>query len=180
MSENEELELSAAQRVAGNIVAGSLIVLCGVFLLLSGVGVIGLELKKVALPACLFAVGLSLLITSLMHRNCVSLWLSFAFNVPAAVSLTAAYTALSYANLYPFYIAIPAIASLFTMIMTPHAWLSHLKVTLFFGIIALLFLLNSVWGVSWGIVLPLLLVLGGLLIIYAAVAAKLWGKSTEE
>lgn len=179
MSENEELEITPLQRVAGNIVAGALIILCGLFLLLVGLKVIPLGFKEVAPAACLFAVGLTLLFTAIVQRNSVSLWLSFAFNVPAAVTLIASYTSLGYGNLYPFFIAVPAIASLFTAFMS-RGWKEHLKVIAFFGIIALLFSLNSLFGASWGIVIPLLVVFIGLLIIYAAVSSVISQKKHQD
>lgn len=162
-------ELTPKQKLIGNIVAGGYIVLCGLFLLLVGLKVIPLMLSDVALPACLAAVGLALFTTGLINRNPVSLWLSWAFNVPAVISLLAAYTSLTYANLYPFYIAIPAVASLLTLPMTPKSWKGHLKAIGFFGSFAFLFLLNSLIGVSWNVVLPILLVYVGALVIFVAV-----------
>ncbi|MCI9518882.1 MAG: hypothetical protein HFK08_06480 [Clostridia bacterium] len=169
--EKNEGELSFGQKLAGNIVAGAMTLLCGVFLLLCGLNVIPLKIWDVALPSCLMAVGVTLLVTAAIGKNPVSLWLSWVFDTPAVISLLAAYTPLTYVQLYPFYIAIPAIASLFTLVMTPKSFKSHLKVILFFGVIAFLFTLNSLMGVSWSVVLPLLLVLAGLLIIAVAVFA---------
>lgn len=178
MNENEEIELTPLQRVTGNIVAGALIVLCGLFLLLVGVKVIPLKFADVAPAACLFAVGLTLLVTAFIQRNTVSLWLSFAFNVPAVISLFAAYTSFGYGNLYPFYIAIPAIASLFTLFLSTSK-AEHVKVVLFFGMLAFLFALNSLMHVGWGIVIPLLVVFAGLLILYVAVCS-VWRDKKEK
>ena len=170
MSRSEtQNELTPAKKIAGNIIAGSMVVLCGIFLLLSGIGVFPLKISDVALPSCLIAVGLTLLITAVINRNPVSLWLSFMFLTPAAVSLCTAYT--SYANLYPFYIASPAIASLLTLPMTPRSFKSHIKVILFFGVLAFLFMLNSLIGIGWNIVLPIILVAAGAAIIAVAALA---------
>lgn len=166
---DEQIELTPKQKLVGNLIAGGFTVLCGVFLLLCGVGAIGLDIKKIALPAILMAVGLTLLTTAILARNPVSLWLSWAFNIPAVISILAAYTFLGYGNLYPLYIAVPAIASLLTLPMTPSSFKSHLKAIAFFGVLAFLFMLNSLMGVSWSIVLPIILVYAGLLIITAAV-----------
>lgn len=165
-------ELSPARKVLGNVIAGSFIFAAGLFLLLCGTGIIGLAIEKVALPACFMSVGLTLLVTSLINKNPVSLWLSWVFDVPAVVSIVAAYTFLGYGDLYPFYIAIPAIASLFTLPMTPKSASSHLKAILFFGVLAFLFMLNSLMGIGWNIVLPVLLSLAGLCIIGIAVAVS--------
>lgn len=172
MSRSEtQNELTPAKKIAGNIIAGSMVVLCGIFLLLSGIGVFPLKISDVALPSCLIAVGLTLLITAVINRNPVSLWLSFMFLTPAAVSLCTAYTSLTYANLYPFYIASPAIASLLTLPMTPRSFKSHIKVILFFGVLAFLFMLNSLIGIGGNIVLPIILVAAGAAIIAVAALA---------
>ena len=176
---DEQIELTPRQKLVGNLVAGGFIIACGVFLLLCGMSVIPLNLKDVALPSVLAAVGLTLFVTAIINRNPVSLWLSFAFNTPAVISFVAAYTPLGYGNLYPFYIAIPAIASLFTLIMTPQSYKSHIKVVLFFGVLAFLFMLNSLMGVGWNIVLPVILVLAGLLIVAVALLLTLPKKKDE-
>ncbi len=169
----ERIELTPRQKLVGNLVAGGFTLLCGIFLLLCGLGVIPLSLRDVALPAVLSAVGLALFSTAILNRNSVSLWLSWAFFTPAVISFVAAYTSLGYGNLYPFYIAIPAIASLMTLPMTPKSWKSHIKVIMFFGVLAFLFMLNSLIGIGWNIVLPIILVLAGLAIIAVALSVAL-------
>ena len=169
----ERIELTPRQKLVGNLVAGGFTLLCGIFLLLCGLGVIPLSLRDVALPAVLSAVGLALFSTAILNRNSVSLWLSWAIFTPAVISFVAAYTSFGYGNLYPFYIAIPAIASLMTLPMTPKSWKSHIKVILFFGVLAFLFMLNSLIGIGWNIVLPIILVLAGLAIIAVALSVAL-------
>ncbi len=176
-NQNEEMELTKGQRMAGNIIAGAYTVAVGIFLLIVGLGVInGLTIKNTALPAILLTVGLVFITTAIIQTNTVSLWLSFAFTVPAIVSFLNNFTDLSYAQLYPLYIAIPAIASLFTMIMS-RAYRDHLKTIIFFGLIAIIFALDSVFNVGWGVVIPALVVFVGLMIVYAAVKIN---KSEEE
>lgn len=170
---DEQIELTPRQKLVGNLVAGGFTLLCGIFLLLCGVGVFPLSLRDVALPAVLSAVGLALFTTAIINRNSVSMWLSWAFLTPAVISFVAAYTSLGYGNLYPFYIAIPALASLLTLPMTPRSWKGHIKVILFFGVLAFLFMLNSLMGIGWRIVLPIILVLAGLTIIAVALCAVL-------
>ena len=63
MKENkDELELTKGQKLAGNVIAGAYLVVCGVFLLLSGLGVFGASVTvgKVAVPGVLLTVGLVL------------------------------------------------------------------------------------------------------------------------
>jgi hypothetical protein len=78
---------------------------------------------------------------------------------------------LTYAQLYPLYVAIPAVCSLFTMPMSG-VNRDHIKVIAFFGIIAGLFALNSSGLLGWKVVLPMLLVFVGLCIILVAFMAR--------
>lgn len=173
----EELVLTRKQRLAGNLTAGAAVIAAGLVLLLAGADVIKADVKVLAAPVLLSAVGLSLLVTALIQRNVVSLWVSFAFTVPALVSFLAAFTSVGYKELYPLYIAIPAIASLFTMPMS-RSLRDHGKVVLLFGVTAALFALNSSGLLGWGVVGPLLIVYVGLLIVYAAL--KSHKKETKE
>ncbi len=165
-----EIELTPSQRRASNIVAGAYLVACGVVLLLVGLGVIGsVTLKQTWLPIVLTALGLIFFTTGLMQGNVVSVWLAFVFLVPAGISYLAVFSSLSYAQLYPFYIAIPAICSLFTVILSRKAVADHLKVIVFFGVIAGAFALNSFGLVGWAVTLPIVLVFVGLVIITSTI-----------
>ena len=83
----EDTELTKGQKLAGNLIAGAYTVLCGIFLLLVGLNLFdGLSIGNTALPTILLTVGLVFLTTAIIQRNTVSLWLSFAFIVPAVVS----------------------------------------------------------------------------------------------
>lgn len=172
--ENME-ELTPKQRMAGNIIAGVFVIACGVFLLLCGVGVIALSVSKVVVGCLLCTVGLVLLSAGLIQKNSVSLWLSFAFLLPALVELLVKATSITYSQAYPIYISIPAVASLFTMLLS-HEWMDHLKIILFFGILAGLFTIQAC-GIGWSIVLPLLVIYIGLMIVYIAVRS---GKQKDE
>ncbi len=176
----EELVLSRRQRLAGNVTTGALVIAAGIILLLSGTGVIKADISVLAVPVLLAAIGLSLLFAAIIQRNTVSLWISFAFTVPSLVSFIAGFTETGYGELYPLYIAIPAIASFFTMLMSRN-FRDHIKAVLFFGVTAALFALNSSGLVGWGVALPLIIVYVGLIIVYFAVAsAKMETKEEEE
>lgn len=164
----DNAELTKTQRLAGNLTAGFFIIACGIFLLLVGVKVIPLNVYELIVPSLLATVGLVLGITGLIQINTVSLWCSFAFLVPSIVSLLVVFTPLKYSQLYPMYIAIPAIASLFTMLMS-REFSDHLKVILLFGVLALIFFLASFKILHWAVILPLLVVFIGLIIVYVAV-----------
>lgn len=176
----EELVLSRRQRLAGNVTTGALVIAAGIILLLSGTGVIKADISVLAVPVLLAAIGLSLLFAAIIQRNTVSLWISFAFTVPSLVSFIVGFTETGYGELYPLYIAIPAIASFFTMLMSRN-FRDHIKAVLFFGVTAALFALNSSGLVGWGVALPLIIVYVGLIIVYFAVAsAKMETKEEEE
>lgn len=169
---NEEFELTPSQRVAGNVIAGAGTLLCGLFLLLVGFGVFSpLTVEEVWLCAILFAVGLVFVVTALVQKNSVTMWLSFAFIVPGVVNCLCTFTPLTYAQLYPLYIAIPAIASFFTMFLTG-SYSAHVKTILFFGVLAGIFALNSSALLGWNIVVPIIVVFVGILIMLVALKAK--------
>ncbi len=164
MSNMEDFEITDKQRFAGNITAGAVVVLCGLFLLLCGLNVIPLSVPKILLGSLLLSVGLVLLCTGLIQKNTVSIWLAFAFLTPAAVEFSAKFTSAGYGTLYPMYIAIPAVSSFFTMLYS-REWKSHIFIILLFGVTAFLFSLNSSGLLGWSVVLPIIIVFAGLAII---------------
>ena len=183
MANNDELdelkELGAGRRLVINISAAAIVLLAGLFLLLCGVGVLGVEMKKAVCGTLLFAVGLIFLVSALVGKNSVSLWLSFCFFVPALVELLVKTTKAGYAELYPLYIAIPAIASLFTMLFT-HEWLAHITVFGVFGVPAGIFALQSGGNVSWAIVGAALVLYAGLIMLMLALKRRKKDNENED
>lgn len=177
--QTDELRLTRKQRLAGNLTAGATVIAAGIILLLAGTNVIHASMRLLVAPVLLTAVGASLLLTALIQRNTVSLWISFAFLVPALVGYLAGFTPATYGQLYPLYIAIPAIASLLTMPMSG-SYAAHGKTALFFGLIAGLFALQSSGLVGWGVVLPSVVVFVGLIIVYIAVTLARGEEKEEE
>lgn len=172
MNNENELEITPAQKRAGNIIAGAYTVICGVLLLLVGLGVFGgLTIKNTALPTILLTIGLVFLTTAIIQKNSVSLWLAFAFVTPAVVSYLSNFTALSYSQLYPLYIAIPAICSLFTMPMSG-VNRDHIRTIIFFGVLAGIFALESSGLTGWSVVAPALVVFFGACIVIGAVTSR--------
>lgn len=172
---NQELdevrELTAVERLACNVTSAGIVLLAGVFLLLCGVNVIPVKVSVALCGTLLFAVGLMFLCNALISRNSVSLWLSFCFLVPALVELLVKTTRAGYAELYPLYIAIPAAASLFTMLFT-HAWAAHLWVIALFGIPAGIFALSSGGVAGWSVVIPVLVLYVGCILLVLALRGK--------
>ncbi len=170
-STDEIQELSRGRKLACNITAAGIVLLAGFFLLLCGLNVIPVKVGSAVCGTLLFAVGLIFLSSALISLNSVSLWISFCFNVPALIELLTEVTSAGYARLYPLYIAIPAIASLFTMLFT-HEWFLHLRVIALFGVAAALFALQSGGVAGWSVVLPALVIYLGLIMLYIAVKAR--------
>ncbi len=168
----DEYELTKGQKLAGNIISGVYTLACGVFLLLVGLGLIPpLSIENTTLVAILVTIGLVFFTTSLIQINTVSLWLSFCFFTPAVVTILVNATDATYANLYPLYIAIPAVSSLFTMFMSK-AKKDHLRVIFFFGVLSGIFALQSTGLVGWEVVIPAIIVFIGLIITVIAIKMK--------
>lgn len=171
ISEDEIEELSGARRLACNITAAAVVLLAGVFLLLCGLDVFPVSVSKAVCGTLLCAAGLILCLSALISRNSVSLWLSCCFLVPALVELLVKTTAAGYAQLYPLYIAIPAIASLVGMIYT-RDFAAHLPVVLLFAVPAGIFALRSGGVASWAVVVPTLIIYLGILMMTLALKKR--------
>lgn len=165
-------QLTKIQRYACNLITGTMFIICGLILLLVGVGAINLNIRDVILPALLYAVGFSLFATAIIQKNTLSMWLSFCFIIPALITNLAVYTKATYSNLYPIYFAIPAIASLFTIPLSDDK-LTHIKCVGFFTLIAVILSLKSGAFVGWSVVVPILVIYIGLMILYVSVKSYL-------
>ena len=160
--ENQDiLELSPRQKLAQRISAIIIIVLAGVFLLLSGVVHAFPHIRVVLAVTILLAFALIFLFAGLIGKNKVSIWISIAFFVPVVVEFLVIFYVVIYSQIYPVYIAIPFIASLIVGLI----WRNlrpHLFVMILFGGLAMLFALqstgiaNRIDGLNgWAFVLPL-------------------------
>ncbi len=168
---DELQEPSHGKKLACNIASAGIIILAGVFLLLCGVGVIPLSVPRAVCGTLLCAIGLMLLVSAVVTRNSVSLWLSFCFLMPALVELLVKTTRAGYAELYPLYIAIPAVSSLFTVLLS-RAFATHVPIILLFGVVAGIFALRSSGAVSWSVVIPILVLYAGAAMLVMALKKK--------
>lgn len=172
MSENMDNELTKSQKLICNIAAGVIIVLAGIFMLLVGLGVMPtLTLANSALWLSFTAIALIFIFTAIVQKNSLSMFLSMCFFIPALVTIIANFSVATYAQLYPLYIATPAIGALFAMIFSSE-YKSLLKAALFFGVIALIFTLQSTGLVGFAVIVPILVVCLGLLIVLWAINNK--------
>jgi len=172
--ENEDVILSSGQKLACSISAGILLILLGIFLLLSGLGVFPFGIMLAIIPATLVTIGLIFVVAGFIQDNVVALWLGSFVLATSLVSIFAPLSAtvrLGYARLYPLYLAAPAIASLVTMFYS-REFKDHLKAIIFFLALSGFFFLNSVFGVSWVIVLPIMLAAFGIFIVVVAIVLR--------
>ena len=174
MTEEEKyVELSRGKRFASNLTAAAGLFLCGAVLLVFGIGgeSWGVSVVSLIAPVVLLSVGLIFLVSSLIQVNTVTLYISVLFLVPAFVSFLANLTDITYASLWPLYVAAPAVASLFTMLMSGE-YRFHIRIICIFAVPALFFALfaSGIWSV--GILIPALLMYAGLLALYTALSVN--------
>ena len=94
---------------------------------------------------------------ALIQWNSVSMWIAFCFIVPSAVSFACRAGAVSYAAIYPVYIALPGIACLGTMIIS-REFARLIKAALIFLVAGAVFLLETCGILSIGWTLAVLFV----------------------
>jgi len=174
--DNEDVLLTAGQKLACYIVAGAILAAWGIFLLLCGtVSAFPFTIGQAIVPSGMLAVGLGFTAIGFIQKNVVSLWLGILVLSIASVSVFAPLFEGSlwqgYRKLYPIYIASPGIAFVATMIYS-REFKDHLKLILFFFGLSAFFFLNSLFGVPWYIVLPLMLVSVGLVVVAIALAVR--------
>ena len=172
---NYEVERpTRGRRSAANILSALFIVLYGVFLLLyykSEVFGAGERIGTMWLTALLCAIGLSALISGIFRKNIVTFWLAWPFIVCAAVNVAVYLGWGSYAQLYPCYVMIPAVASAFTWLFS-RAKASHLKIIIFFSAISLACFLQSTGALDWWFALIIGVIAVGLMMMVTALTAR--------
>lgn len=161
------LPLSKKQKCACNIVMGCLLFVAGIILVLAGTGVIKAAVRDIAAPTVLFGFGAAVLLSAIIAKNSLSMWFAGVVLACGLTSLLAVTTAAGYAELYPIYIASPAIGCVFSV------WFAEvkppqIKAMLFFGIIGGIFALGSFGACGYGLVSGLLAAFGGLVVIAIA------------
>jgi len=159
-SDGRLAELSKAKKTAVFITIAAALFLYGLSMLLCGLGVFSnafptCTLAGIWLPSAFFTLAFCFLASGLIGKNPVSGWIGSAFLLPGIVGFLALVSTLSYAQLYPLYIAIPSAASLVTG-MIRLKFKPHLRTIIFFGGIAGIFSLQSFLKVPWFVVGPAL------------------------
>lgn len=162
------LPLTKKQKCACNIVMGCLLVIAGIILVLAGAGVIKASVRKIAAPTVLFGFGVSVLVSAIIAKNSLSMWFAGVVLACGLVSLLDVTTKADYGNLYPIYVASPAIGCLLS-VWFAEVKLNQIKAMLFFGITGGILALGSFGACGYGLVGGLLAAFGGLVVIAIAV-----------
>lgn len=158
------LPLSKKQKCACNIVTGATLVVAGLLLALAGGGVIHAPVKTIVAPTVLFAVGLSVLISAVIGKNSLSMWLAGVIICCGVPSLINAVSGVAYSVTYPVYIAAPGIACLLAICFS-ETWFPQVKGGIFFCVIAGLFALASNGVTGYGLAGGLVAAFIGLCVI---------------
>ncbi|MBQ7227338.1 MAG: hypothetical protein IJX05_02940 [Clostridia bacterium] len=173
MTDEAKYTLSPKKRFICNLIAAIGILTCGAVLLVFGIigNGVGVYVSQLIVPVILLTIGLIFMITSLIQMNTVTFYLAIVFLVCSLVSFLAHFTPLSYGMIYPLYIASPAIASLFTMIMSKE-YAFHLRLIFLFAVPAVFFQLfaTELWSLS--VLVPVLLMYCGLVVLSFALSAN--------
>ncbi len=168
----EVLPLSKKQKYACNIVMGAMLVAAGVILILAGTGVIDASVRKIAAPTVLFAFFIAVFVSAVIAKNALSMWIAGVILACGLPSFFAAIAAVGYGELYPLYVAAPAIGCVFAIFYS-ESKAPQIKGFLFFGVLAAIFALQSSGVCGWGLTAGLLAAFGGAcIIIYAVLAYK--------
>jgi len=166
---SNRLEVSRKQRIIGNALSVAILLAALVVIVLSYYGVIGLSFGESVVPVVLAGVGLVFFATALVQINPVSMWMAFAFLVPAAISFAVNLSDATYGLLYPLYIATPGIGCLAAMAYGKGI-LSLLKGAGVFIAAAVIFALHSFGVIEMWLTLVIffayVLVLASYVIIY--------------
>lgn len=157
---------------------GVLLVTAGIILILAGRGVIKASVRKIAAPTVVFAFAASILFSAVIAKNSLNMWIAGVLTVCGLTSLIEILTPAGYANLYPMYIAAPAVGCLLAMIFSETKF-ALLKVFAFFGGFAAIFSLQSSGVCGWGVTAGLLAAFGGVCVILYAVDVYLKKKENN-
>ena len=175
---SDVIEFSPKQILAGKIIAIAVAVLLAVWYVLVGVGVIQVPFWRIFTGSLLGAIGITLFLSGAVQKNSVSLWLSFPFLVPAVIEFLCTFGICGYQNLYPLYIAIPAISSLVCITFSSGKG-SHLKVIIFFLLQASFYFLSTlgVFQIFVSVILSAVLLV--LALVYISIRIFRSGNSNE-
>lgn len=158
------LPLTKKQKCACNIVMGCLLIIAGIILVLAGVDVIRVSVRLIAAPTILLGFGAAVLLSAIIAKNSLSMWLSGVVLACALTSLLNAVGVGGYDKLFPLYVAAPGIGCIFS-IWFAEAKFPQVKGIVFFFVPAALCALGSFGVCGWGLIGGLIAAFGGLCVI---------------
>lgn len=153
----KQIYVSPKKRIVCNIVDAVIILAAVAVAVLCRLGIIPWHFSAVISGIVLAGLGLVFFANALIQWNSVSMWIAFCFIVPSAVSFACRAGAVSYAAIYPVYIALPGIACLGTMIIS-REFARLIKAALIFLVAGAVFLLETCGVLSIGWTLAVLFV----------------------
>lgn len=162
------LPLTKKQKIAGTVAMGVLLVVAGIILALAGAGIIPVSVRKIAAATILLAFGMGVSVGAVIAKNSISMWIAGVILACALPSLITATTHATYYNLFPIYIAAPAVGCALSVIFA-EAKLACVKCCVFFAVLAALFALASSGLCGWGLTGGLIAAFGGVCVIAYAV-----------
>lgn len=157
MDDKQSDTITKEMKFMCNCIAGIIVLLSGVFLLLCGINILPFNFSAVLAASifCMFFV--MFIIVGVIQKNVITTWIAFAFFVPFLVEILVLTTSsLYYNNIYPLYIAIPAVCSVANAIIYKDLR-SHYTSIIFFGGLGGLFALQSFGILGWAVVIPLVI-----------------------
>ncbi len=166
----EVLPLSKKQKYACSIVTGVFLIVAGLILILAGVDVIKANVGTIAAPTVLYGLGISILISAIISKNSITMWIAGVILTCGTASLIEVLSPATYGNLYPMYIAAPGIGCALSVFFVEYKT-SVIKPTVFFGGLAAVFSLNSSGTCGWTVTGGVLAAFIGLCIVAIALIA---------
>lgn len=162
--------------IVGNVISALLFMAYGAFLMLVYIPSSGMYTpdKKMWLLGLFAMLGAIMLVQGIFRKSTGTFWMSWIFLTCAVTMVIAEFTKLTYGEIYPLFIAAPAVASAATWIFS-RSKSSHLKTIIFFGAIAFICALNSIKQIAlaWYIIVPIIIIAaGGMILINALTMRK--------
>lgn len=159
----------------GNLIAASvtafIVVVFGVLLLLAGLGVLRLELARFWWPATAAAIWLSATATGVLRKETWLIWIGGVFLGLAIAYIADWATELGAIKLYPFYVAVPAVASLMALPFAQNKSF-HLKVIIFFGGLTTLLAIHVAVEMFWLLTAGIGVIMAGLFMFINVATSK--------
>ena len=139
-NERQTLTPNVLNKVAAGVVA-LVVTLYGVMLILAGTDTLSFGIGQFWWPALCVAVWLAGTATGVLRKSSVTVWCAAVFLGLGIMAILNWHTDLGYAQLYPGFIAIPALASASALFFSK-AKRTHLKSIILFSGLTLIFLIQ--------------------------------------